>query len=399
MRAAVPSTPLHKRRWPRVVSLLVAIAIAATAVIGLRRRGPKPIAVRVHAVERGTVRDRIATVSAGRVTAKREVVVRAEFAGTVVKVHHRRGERVKAGDPLMSYDMDDLRDRVVVAERTVALGRAQAAQAAESARLAQDNALRARRLREVGAAAPVEADNAVAQEKIAERSLDAAEAGIRQGLANVELARNALRKGIVRAPFAGLVLSTLVEEGETTAPGGPLVSIADTEALHVAGEIDESDLGKLREGMPAEIVLDAFPGRRFDGRLTLVAPSVTRDVRGNRSVAIEVSLPEEPLLRVGMSADVDVIVATREDVLWVPPAAVHGRGKERSVLVAVGGVARKRPVEVGIATWEIVEITRGLVAGEQVVVSQAANDLADGAKIEIEPAGAAAGSTPRVSAR
>src|SRR6185369_14188074 len=102
--------------------------------------------------------------------------------------------------------------------------------------------------------------------------------------------------------FAGTILTTGVEEGEVSAPGAPLITLADVSELHVDAELDESDLGKVRVGMPAEVSLDAFPTQRFSGNLAEIAPSVTRDLRGNRSIAIRVNLVPDPRLRVGMSA-------------------------------------------------------------------------------------------------
>ncbi len=83
-----------------------------------------------------------------------------------------------------------------------------------------------------------------------------------------------------------------------------------------------------------------------------------------------------------MSADVDVVVATRESVLAVPPTAVMGRGTDRAVYVIEGNVARRRPIDVGITTWEAVEVTRGLRAGDRVVVTLNVEGLADGVLVE-----------------
>lgn len=394
-----PPGRLRKRRWRSLVWLLVLAAGAIAALFALRGRGPEPRQVRVHQVERGTVHDRVSTVAAGRLSARREVNLRAEFAGTVLTLHHRRGDRVKAGDPLLSFDVDDLRDRVRVAESTVALGRAQSEQALASAKVAERNAERARKLQEVGALPPAEADNVIGQEDIAHKAADAARASIQQGLANVEVARNALRKATLRAPFEGVVLSTGIEEGETAAPGTPLVALADLSLLYVAAEIDESDVGKLRPGMPAEVTFDAFPGERVNGTLRLIAPLVARDLRGNRSVGIEVDVAPDPRFLVGMSAEVDVIVATRRDAVWVPPNAVQGRGTDRAVLLVDGGVARRRPIEVGIATWEAVEVTRGLEPGDKVILTRAGQEIADGARVAIEGNGAPPAGQAPVSAK
>jgi RND family efflux transporter MFP subunit len=205
---------------------------------------------------------------------------------------------------------------------------------------------------------------------------------VTQALANVELAQTAVGKTVVRAPFAATVIDTKIEVGEATAPGAPIVMLADVSTLHVDAEIDEADLARIRVGMPADVSLDALPGERIRGKVSSIAPSVARDLRGGRSVAIDVELLPDPRLLVGMSADVDVIVAVQEKSLWVPPNAVLGRGADRSVYAVQGGVAHKRAIDVGISTWEAVEIKGGLTEGDEVVSTLAAAKLSDGARVQ-----------------
>lgn len=375
--------PLRKRRWGWVLWLVL---LAGGSIAGVRymRSRPKPsIAVRVHRVARGQVRDLVSTVAAGRVAAEREANIRAEIAGTVRRLHHRRGDHVAAGEPLISYDPSELRHRVQLAEAAVVLGRAQADQAAASARLALSNSRRAESLRDRGVTPPAEAETLAGQSDVAERAAVAARTSLVQGTANVQIARDALSHAVLRAPFAGVILTTGIEEGEVTAPGAPVVTLADTSSLHVDAELDESDLGRVQVGMRAELALDAFPGQRFAGSLTEIAPSVTRDIRGNRAIAIRVGLEPDPRLRVGMSADVDVIVATRDNVLWVPPNAVIGRGTDRAVLAVVNGIARRRSIGVGVSTWEAVEVTRGVNEGDRVIVTLSTADLGDGSNVTV----------------
>ncbi len=392
LRRAVSGTPLRRRSRAWLTWVLAACVIAGGGYYLAKRRGAPPPTVRVHRARRGYVRDLVSTVAAGRVAAVREAALRAEVAGRVIHLHHRRGERVAAGEPLVTYDAEDLRDRVNSARTAVALAHAQAAQADASARLAARTAARMAGLRDHGAAAPAEVETLEGQADVAARALGAARAAEAQGAASVEIALTALRHAVVRAPFAGTVLTTSVEEGEVTAPGGPLLALADVSALHVDGELDEADMGRVALGMAAEVSLDAFPGERMTGRVGEIAPSVTLDTRGNRAVAIRVELALDPRLRVGMSADVDVVVATRDDVLAVPPAAVLGRGTDRSVYVIAGGRLHRRTVDVGIATWEAVEIRSGLRVGDEVVLASASDQLADGVVVtarEVELGGVA----------
>lgn len=376
---------LRRRRRAWILWLLVLAALAAGGAFAYRNRKKPVVRVRTATVSLGRVRDLVSSVTSGRVAARREASLRAELAGRVLRLHRRRGERVAAGEALVTWDTNDLRTRVRAAETAVGVARAQIAQSEASARLAARNAERARGLSERGAAPPAEADTLAGQADIAARAVAAARAAELQGAANVAVARDAVAHGVLRAPFDAVVISTHVEEGETTAPGAPLVALADTSELHVDADLDEADIGRVTLGMRAEVTLDAFLGERFAGTVTEIAPAVTQDLRGNRAIAVRSSLPLDRRFRVGMSADVDVVVATREAVLAVPPTAVMGRGTDRAVYVVAGGVARRRPIDVGISTWEAVEVTRGLRAGDKVVVTLNVEGLADGAAVEARP--------------
>jgi HlyD family secretion protein len=340
------------------------------------------IDVRVHRVEFGRVRDLVSTVAAGRVAAEREATLRAEIAGTVLRVHKRRGDRVRSGEVLLEYDVRDLRDRLDAARAAVAMSRAQIEQARASAAVAHRNVDRAVNLRDRGVGTPVEVENLEGSASVADRAVAVAQVGLLQALANVRIAQTALRRGVLRAPFDGIILTRSIEVGEVTAPGAPLFTLADTSRLHVDADLDEADLGRVRTGMQAEVTLDAFPSEKFAATLVEIAPSVTRDVRGNRSISCRFDLRTDERVRVGMSAEVDVIVATREHVLWVPPNAVMGRGIDRSVYVVdPANVARRRPIRVGVSTWEAIEVTSGLHEGERVITTLSNNELTDGSVV------------------
>jgi HlyD family secretion protein len=381
-----PTRGLRRRSWRWLAWLLAAVAVIVAAWRFSQARRAAPIPVATVRVQRGSVRDFVTSVAAGRVTAKTEATLRAEVAGRVQAVHHRRGARVAKDEPLISYDAAELRERVRSAEAAVALARAQSLQANANAELAASSAARNRQLYKSAALSEAELETSEAKARALARAADAARASLSQAAANAELASTGLRKAVVRAPFDGTVLSTAIEVGETAVLGAPLLALADTSQLHVQADVDEADVGRVALGMTADVALDAFPKERLRGTLSFVAPSVNRDAHGGRSVALEIALPPDPRLMVGMSADVDVIVAVHERVLWIPPNAVIGRGAERSVFLVRDGVAHKRAIDVSIATWEAVEIDSGLAEGDEIVAALSTPQLADGVRVEPRPA-------------
>lgn len=386
-RAAVKK--LRKRSWVKWAAWLAAATMAIAAFVVWRGRVARGevTQVQVAAAQRGVVRDYVTSVAAGRVAAKVEATLRAEIVGKVRVVHKKRGDKVVAGEALVTYDSDELTERLRLAQVAVTVAQAQSKQAEQNAAVTETNLARARRLQQSGSIANAEVENLEGQAAVLGRAIDASHAGVAQASANVELGRTALSKAVVRAPFSGTLLTVAVEVGETTSPGAPIAQIADTSELHVDVEFDESDVGRLVLGMPADVSFDAFPSERIRGKLTDIAPSVSRDLRGGRSVLVDVALPADPRLRVGMSADVDIIVRTQEAALFVPPNAVVGRGADRAVYLVTNGTAHKKSIEIGISTWEAVEIKSGLVEGDEVVTSLATSKITDGARVEASRAG------------
>ncbi len=127
------------------------------------------------------------------------------------------------------------------------------------------------------------------------------------------------------------------------------------------------------------ISLDAFPDQRFPGVVRRVAPYVLDAEKQARTVEVEAEIdnPEKYNLLPGYSADVEVILENRENVLRVPAQSVLD-GKRVLVLNTATGVLESRPVEKGVSNWEYVEIVSGLDAGELVVTSVDREGVADG---------------------
>ncbi|MBI4013054.1 MAG: efflux RND transporter periplasmic adaptor subunit [Candidatus Rokubacteria bacterium] len=165
--------------------------------------------------------------------------------------------------------------------------------------------------------------------RVAEAQLKAAEANVRQKQAALEQARVDLEHTEIRAPVNGVVVSRNVDVGQTVAASlqaPTLFTIAqDLTRMQVEAAVDEADIGRLREGMPATFTVDAFPGRTFRGQIVQIrkAPQIVQNVVTYTTV-IAVSNPER-ILMPGMTANVRIQVDRKDDVLRVPSAALRFR--------------------------------------------------------------------------
>jgi HlyD family secretion protein len=184
-----------------------------------------------------------------------------------------------------------------------------------------------------------------------------------------------------RAPQDGVVLARYVEPGEVVAVNQALFKVGDTRSLLLEVSIDEADVARVHDGTdgqpPSRVAasLHAFPGLAFPGRVAMVMPDADRE---KKSYLAKVRLDEPPAgLRSGMTAEVNIIVTERENVLLAPADAI----KDGQVWRVAGGRAEKRAVQVGIHDLLRAEVTDGLAEGDLVAVGAAIDR--DGARVRV----------------
>jgi HlyD family secretion protein len=200
-----------------------------------------------------------------------------------------------------------------------------------------------------------------------------------------------LERTRLRAPFAGIIAEINGELGEfvTPSPVGiptpPTVDLIDSSCLYISAPIDEVDAPNIRAGLPARISLDAFQDRVFSGHVRLVAPYVLDQEKQARTVEIEAEIDDADKsgLLPGYSADVEVILASRDDTLRIPTSVISN-GNIVLVYDAARGRLEERSIETGIANWEFTEVTSGLSEGERIVSSIDREGVRGGAAVRPE---------------
>jgi len=386
----VTAAPRRKRsKWPGRLVLLGLVAAGGAYLPRLMRK--KPLAVSSVKVERATVRDEVSSSTAGEVVPERHATVRAELAARVTSVRHKRGDRVKAGEVIVTLDAGDLAARVLQAQATLASQEAQLAQARARKESAQRSADRAQRLAERGAGTTQLSEDAAAVVRESIEAVRAAEGMVAQSEASLKLARVSRSKAELTAPFDGLLVEVIPDPGEELSPAAPVFEIIDDARLHVDASIDEADVGRLKLGQAATLKLDALPDRPIAGTLQKIGPAVRKDVKGARTLPVEVQVNDVQAatalgVRSGMSANVDIRVAEKPDVVSLPTNVIIGRGAKRSVYRIEGGAAKLRPVEVGLSNWDRTEITGGLAVGDEVIATLNLKELEEGARVTTTPA-------------
>lgn len=222
--------------------------------------------------------------------------------------------------------------------------------------------------------AQAQATLATLQEAATAEQIAIATAEVTQAWLNLEDAQQALAAASITAPFDGVVTAVHVSEGEFAS--GPVVEMADTTQFEVVLEVDELDIGQLQIGQPADLTLETWPEEAIPGEIATIAPMANAQA-GSSLVIYEVhlSLGETDLpIRLGMTANANLITEAVENVLLVPNQAINADRSTGTYTVTrvVGAENEEIPVSIGLRDSKYTQITSGLQEGDQLLISNGA---------------------------
>ena len=375
------------RRWLGIIVVLGVVAGAwawwsarSTAAVG------EPPAT--AAVARADVRRTV--LATGVIEASRLVSVGALVSGQIRALPVELGQRLATGELVAQIDPEDQQNDLLRAEAALAQIEAQiAAQQAShaEAQLALD---RKRQLAQRGLLTPQELEASEAQLAVAAANVKASEASRAQAQIAVESARVALERTRILAPVDGTVVAIVVREGQSinaNQSSPTLVKIADLDTMVIKAEISEADIIHIRPGQKASFSLAGEPGRSYRATLRALEPAPAAIADSDEidtgsaiyyRAALDVPNPDGTL-RIGMTAEVTLILDEAEDVLAVPSGAVRS-GRDGGATVQVhdphSGETSTREVETGVSSASLTEIRSGLEEGELVVTGRAARAAA-----------------------
>jgi len=355
-----------------IILALVTVVVALFWWLGR----PKPIVITAKEIDLGKVELTIANTRAGTIEACQRAKLSTILGGRIEALPIKEGDRVKKGQLLMKLWNDDQQAQSTLALTQVVTARQHANDLCAQAANAEREANRQTSLRERGFVSTSREDSARTDAQARHAACESAKADVKQFQAKVSATRVEQGRTILYAPFDGTVAKIVGEVGEysTPSPPGiqmpPAVDLIDDSCLYVKAPMDEVDAPKIKAGQPVRISLDALPKQSFPGKVKRVAPFVSAVEKQARTVDIEADFntPDEPgKLLVGYSADIEVILAVRDNVVRVPTSALLEGSR---VLVAgTNGQLEERKIKTGLANWEFTEVLEGLTAGERVVTS------------------------------
>ncbi len=335
------------------------------------RNGGRPtVAVEVATAGLGAITETVDVV--GTLAPKFQAEVKAEYSGIVAEVNVTEWVRVKKGTPLAKLDSREV-------EAAAEAARAGLLQAEVSAHRAEREFERTVKLKAAGLATQQNLDDARTAKEAAAAALAAARA-------QLQAAETRLSKTVLRSPMNGVVALRRVNVGDFVGEPGtkdPLFRIVDNRLLDLTVTVPSARLNVLRVGQLLTFQTDAIPGKVFTGKVRFINPAAEEVSRSVKLIA-EVPNPTEEL-KSGLFVKGQITTGGRTGVLQVPRAALltwDVATKQAALFVVSSDTARRRMVQTGSVSGELVEVTSGLSAGEAVVTRGAFN-LRDGDRVQV----------------
>lgn len=374
----------------RIVLIILSLAIIGTAFWWFNR--PQPVIVALVAAERGKVEASVANTRAGSVEACQRTRLSPISGGRIAYLGVKKGDHVKKGQVLLQLWNDDQKAQSTLAQSQVASSRKRAAEICAIAENAEREAARQRQLFERGFVSIGVEEKARYEAQSRRAACEAARADIVQAQARVSVTKVEQGRTVLIAPFDGIVADIVGELGEYTTPSPPgvatppAIDLIDDSCLYIEAPMDEIDAPKIHVGQTARVSLDAYPGKVLPGRVKRIAPYVVAVEKQARTVEVEVTLdnPEDArLLLVGYSADVEIVLDSREDTLRIPSSAIL-EGNKVLLYRPEDKKLEQRVIKTGISNWEFTEVTEGLAQGDRIVSSLEREGVKAGALVSPE---------------
>jgi len=342
--------------------------------------GGKTVSVQVAKVRIGDVEEKLSFV--GSLMANASVMVAPKLAGRVEKLFVRVGDLVKEGQLVARLEKDELVEDLKEAEASLNVYKATLrGKEAELSNLKR-KLERSKTLFEKDLIAREAVDTLETQVLSAGAQVELTKAQMAQMRSRLDNARIRLNYTEVISPFAGYVGKRFVDRGALVNSSSPLVMIVDLSRVKVIVSVVERDYRRISPGQLSSIAVDAYPGRRFEGKVARMAPVLDPETRTGE---VEIELPNPgAVLKPGMFARVEVGVQSRRGVLLVPEGAQVKTARGYGLFKVQGSEPRAKliAIKTGLRHKGWVEIEGPLKPGDQ-VVTLGSNLLRDGQRIRL----------------
>lgn len=346
---------------------LLGLLVILTFVFLWQKSRPKVVTYKIESVTKGNIEKR--TVATGKVEPRNEILIKPQMSGIISEVYKEAGQIVQAGDVIAKIQV--IPDMVNLSGAESRVSRAQLA-VDQSRR----NYERDRKLYENQVISKEEFEKVQLQYKNDEEELRAASD-------NLSLVRTGITKSsakysntLVRSTVSGTILDVPIKVGNSVIQsnnfndGTTVASVANLSDMLFVGKIDETEVGKLSEGMPMEITIGAIQDRKIPAQLEYVSP---KGIEESGAILFEMKaameMPSDVFIRAGYSANADIILDKRNDVLTIPESSVEFSGDSTFVYIVKSEKPQefeRKQVKIGLSDGINIEVTEGLALNDKI---------------------------------
>lgn len=357
-----------KKYVKTVVLIVIGLIFVGTFVFLYQKSQPKETVYEVSRVETDTLVQ--TTVATGKIEPRDEVEIKPQISGIIAEVYKEAGETVKAGEVIAKVKVIPELGQLNSAESRVRLATINGKQAETD--LERMEELYRRKL-----VSSEEYEKTLLAAKQAREELQAAKD-------NLEIVKEGITKNsasfsstLIRSTIDGLILDVPIKVGNsvimsnTFNDGTTIATVADMSDLIFRGNVDETEVGRIHEGIPVKITLGALQDMTFDAVLEYISPKSVENNGANQfEIKAAIEVPADVTIRSGYSANAEMELQRADHVLCIPESALEFQGDSTFVYVLTDSVPvqkfARRQVITGISDGIRIEIKKGLEADEQV---------------------------------
>ncbi|WP_346556605.1 efflux RND transporter periplasmic adaptor subunit [Mannheimia haemolytica] len=371
-------------------TLATLVLIAALGIGGYfyyQQQTNKP---QIHYITQAVTRAEINknVLATGSVRANKRTEVGAQVSGKIQKLYVELGQSVKQGDLIADIDSSNQSNTLSTAQARLSSYKAQLTSAQVALEVAQSNYNRLNKLYRANSASLNDLETAKNTLASAKATVDNIKAQLKSAEISVNDAKTNLTYTQIISPMDGVIVSVPVSVGQTvnsnqTSP--TIVQVADLSKMLIKLEISEGDIAQVKVGQKVKFSTLAEPNREYSATIDSVDPALTTltdnnytEQSGNTEAVYyyaNVSVDNaDNSLRIGMTTQAQITIDKREQVLVVPTSVIKKRGKENYVLVLENEQSVERKIKIGISDTQNTEVLAGLNEGDQVIVTQRADD-------------------------
>ena len=368
------------KKIKRIVLLsLVGLAVVGTFVFLWKKAQPEVTEYEIVTPERGTVETK--TVATGNVEPRYEILIKPQISGIISEVLKEAGQRVTEGEIIAKVKVIPEMGQLNSAESRVNVARISLDQVESTHR-------RDEQLFKQGILTAEEFDVSKANYRKAKEELANAQSSleiVRDGISRNTRSSSTTQ---IRSTITGMILNVPIKVGNSVIQsnsfndGTTIASVANMNDMIFRGNVDETEIGKIREGMPIKLTVGALGTRTFDAVLEYVSP---KGEEKNGAIQFEikaaVSLPDTSFVRAGYSANAEIVLERAEHVLTIPESTVEFHGDTAFVQVVKQEkpkqIFEKRQIKTGLSDGIKIEVKEGLTEKDKIrgaAISKDANN-------------------------